>query len=173
MPIVWMSRLRKRALQQRVTGSDLMQPLARRAAAEGWRLFLCGGEEGIAERAAQRLCAQAPGLKIAGTAAPHFPTPASLTDESSNRPLLEAIRERAPDVLLVAFGAPKQERWIRHHYEIGALSVPVAIGVGAALDFAAGQQRRAPAWMRRTGLEWVAPDGRRSRAAWVRATRGI
>ncbi len=155
MPIVWMSRLRRYALRERVTGSDLMNSLARRAAAQGWRLFLCGGEEGVAERAAQRLCAQAPGLKIAGTAAPRFPSAEALTDAEQNRPLLRAIREARPDVLLIAFGAPKQERWICHHLQLGALEVPVVIGVGGSLDFTAGRQRRAPVWMRRTGLEWI------------------
>lgn len=155
MPIVWMSRLRQHPLRERVTGSDLLKPLARRAAAEGWRLFLCGGEEGVAERVAELLCQHAPGLQIAGTASPQFPTPASLTDASLNRSLLAAIREARTDVLLVAFGAPKQEQWIRHHFETGALAVPVAVGIGASFDFVAGRQTRAPAWMRRTGLEWI------------------
>jgi N-acetylglucosaminyldiphosphoundecaprenol N-acetyl-beta-D-mannosaminyltransferase len=155
MPIVWMSRLRGRALRARVTGSDLMEPLARRAAAEGWRIFLCGGEEGVAAREAARLCEAAPGLQIAGTAAPHFPTSASLTDAARNRALLAQLRAARADIVLVAFGAPKQELWIRHHLASGALPVPVAIGVGGSLDFVAGQQRRAPPWMRRSGLEWV------------------
>jgi N-acetylglucosaminyldiphosphoundecaprenol N-acetyl-beta-D-mannosaminyltransferase len=155
MPIVWMSRLRGRALRARVTGSDLMEPLARRAAVEGWRIFLCGGEEGVAERAAARLCEAAPGLQIAGTAAPRFPTPGSLTDESHNRALLAQLRAARADIVLVAFGAPKQELWIRHHLETDALPVPVAIGVGGSLDFIAGQQRRAPPWMRRSGIEWI------------------
>jgi len=155
MPIVWMSRLRGRALRARVTGSDLMEPLARRAAVEGWRIFLCGGEEGVAERAAARLCEAAPGLQIAGTAAPRFPTPGSLTDGSHNRALLAQLRAARADIVLVAFGAPKQELWIRHHLETDALPVPVAIGVGGSLDFIAGQQRRAPPWMRRSGIEWI------------------
>lgn len=155
MPIVWMSRLRQHPLRERVTGSDLLRPLAQRAAAEGWRLFLCGGEEGVAERVAELLCQHAPGLQIAGTAAPQFPTPASLTDDAANRSLLAAIREARTDVLLVAFGAPKQEQWIRHHFETGALAAPVAVGIGASFDFVAGRQTRAPPWMRRTGLEWI------------------
>lgn len=155
MPIVWMSKLRGRALQQRVTGSDLVYPLARLAAARGWRLFLCGGEEGIAERAAEQLCAHAPGLTIVGTAAPQFPTVASIRDADLNRPVLDAISRARADILLVAFGAPKQERWILHQLRTGALDVRVVMGVGASLDFAAGRQRRAPPWMRRTGVEWI------------------
>jgi exopolysaccharide biosynthesis WecB/TagA/CpsF family protein len=155
MPIVWVSRLRRRALRARVTGSDLIEPLARRAAAEGWRIFLCGGEAGVAERAAERLCELAPGLQIAGTASPHFPTQASVRDAGRNRSLLAHMREARADIALVAFGAPKQELWIRHHLEADALPAPVAIGVGGALDFIAGRQRRAPPWMRRSGLEWI------------------
>ena len=154
MPIVWMSRLRRRALRERVTGADLLEPLARRAAAEGWRLFLCGGEAGIAERTAELLCEYAPGLQIAGMAGPQFTTSASLTDASLNGSLLAAIRTASTDVLLVALGSPKQEQWIRHHIATGALAGQVAVGIGAAFDFVATRQRRAPPWMRRTGLEW-------------------
>jgi N-acetylglucosaminyldiphosphoundecaprenol N-acetyl-beta-D-mannosaminyltransferase len=155
MPIVWMSRLRGTPLPARVTGADLVLPLARRGAERGWRIFLCGGAAGVAERTADELRRRAPGVQVVGTACPDFPTPESLVDPAANAPLLEAIRAAAPDILLVAFGAPKQERWIDHHRRSGALAVPVAIGVGGSLDFLVGQQHRAPGWMRRTGLEWL------------------
>jgi N-acetylglucosaminyldiphosphoundecaprenol N-acetyl-beta-D-mannosaminyltransferase len=155
MPIVWMSRLRGRPLAARVTGADLIVPLAARAAREGWRLFLCGAAPGVADRAAEELRRRAPGVDIVGTASPSFADAAELTDPDANASLLAAIRAVAPDVLLVAFGAPKQERWIEHHRARGALEVPVAIGVGGSFDFLVGQQSRAPAWMRGSGLEWI------------------
>src|SRR5262249_8982215 len=59
------------------------------------------------------------------------------------------------EVLLVAFGTPKQEQWIHHHLSTRELDVPVVVGIGAAFDFLAGTQRRAPRWMCRMGLEWT------------------
>jgi N-acetylglucosaminyldiphosphoundecaprenol N-acetyl-beta-D-mannosaminyltransferase len=155
MPIVWVSRFGEHPLRERVTGADLLKPLAVRAARESWRLFLCGGEPGVAERVAESLCAHAPGLQVAGMAAPIFPTEASTTDPALNRALLGAIRKSRPDILLVALGSPKQEKWIHHHLETGQLDVPVVVGIGAGFDFLAGRQRRAPQWMRNSGLEWV------------------
>jgi len=155
VPIVWISRLIGRPLAGRVTGSDLLLPLAERAAAESWRLFFCGGEPGVAERVTEFLRARSPGLKVAGCASPFFADANALVDRSANATLLAAIRRAAPDVLLVAFGQPKQERWIHAHLSSGELGVPVAIGVGGSFDFLAGRQHRAPRWMRRGGLEWV------------------
>ena len=109
----------------------------------------------MAERVAESLCALAPGLEVAGMAAPVFPSEASTTDPARNRPLLDAIRASRPDILLVALGSPKQEKWIHHHLETGQLDVPVVVGVGAGFDFLAGRQRRAPRWMRNSGLEWL------------------
>jgi N-acetylglucosaminyldiphosphoundecaprenol N-acetyl-beta-D-mannosaminyltransferase len=86
---------------------------------------------------------------------PVFPTEDSTTDAALNRPLLGAIQESRPDILLVALGSPKQEKWIHHHLMTGQLDVPVVVGVGAGFDFLAGRQRRAPKWMRNSGLEWL------------------
>jgi N-acetylglucosaminyldiphosphoundecaprenol N-acetyl-beta-D-mannosaminyltransferase len=155
MPIVWMSRLRGTPLAGRVTGSDLLVPLAERAAASGWRVFLCGAAAGVADRAAEELARRAPGLRVVGTASPSLADPPGPGEARANAELLAAIRAAAPDVLLVALGSPKQERWIDAQYRSGALEVPVTIGVGASFDFVAGRQVRAPRWMRRSGLEWV------------------
>jgi N-acetylglucosaminyldiphosphoundecaprenol N-acetyl-beta-D-mannosaminyltransferase len=155
MPIVWISRLEGRPLPGRVTGADLLVPLAHRAAERGWRLFLCGGAPGVAEQVAQVLQREAPGVHIAGVACPQFSSPDALTDPAANAELLARIEAAAPDVLLVAFGAPKQERWIDAHRRSGALRVPVAVGVGGSFDFLIGEQRRAPGWMRGAGLEWI------------------
>ena len=155
MPIVWVSRFAGRGLSERVPGSDLLLPLAERAAAEGWKLFLCGGAPGVPERVAERLRARWPELQIVGTATPFFPDPETLVDPAANEAVLAAIRRARPDVLLVAFGAPKQERWIEHHLLSKELDAPVSVGVGATFDFLVGRQRRAPRWMRRIGLEWM------------------
>ena len=154
MPIVWLSGLRGSRLRERVTGSDLLRPLADRAAREGWSLFLCGGGPSVADRLADALKAHAPGIQIVGTASPTIPDDQVSIDAPEGVKALEAIRAASPDILLVALGQPKQESWIAQLRAAGDLP-GVVVGVGASFDFLTGLQRRAPSWMRRAGLEWV------------------
>lgn len=144
--VLWAARRQGRRLPARVTGVDLLPPLARRAAAAGWRLFLIGSGPGVAQAAAERLSREAPGLVVAGC---HAGVAGPAGDAESR----EIVRRARPDIVLVAYGAPAQEQWIdRNLSEIGA---PVGIGVGGAFDFLAGVVPRAPAWMRSLGLEWL------------------
>ena len=71
----------------------------------------------------------------------------------ANGEMLKAIEDAKPDILLVAFGNPKQEKWLAMHRH--CLNVPVCIGVGASVDFFSGRQSRAPMWMQRSGMEWI------------------
>ena len=145
-PIVWASRPR---LPERVAGSDLIYDLCELSAARGFRVFLLGGPEGVADTAADRLGALYPGLQIVGTACPpHRP----LT-ETEHQALLSQIREARPHLLFVAFGQPKGELWIGQN--LGQLGSVVCVQVGASLDFVAGRVKRAPRWMGRAGLEWA------------------
>lgn len=148
MPLVWGARLLGMPLNGRVTGADLVPTLAERAAQEGYSIFLLGAAPGVAARAAEVLTERHPGLKIAGVLSP---PKASVLEMDPG--IIDAVRAAKPDILLVAFGSPKQEKWIAMHAP--DLQVPVAIGVGGTLDFIAGQTKRAPQWMQRTGLEWV------------------
>lgn len=148
-PLVWTSRLTGRPLRERVAGSDLVPRLAERAAAEGWRIYLLGGEPSSVGVAAKNLEASYPGLIIAGAYSPPF----AALHEFDHADLAARITAAKPDVLLVAFGCPKQEKWIYAHYR--ELGVPCSIGVGATIDFLAGKVRRAPAWVGAIGLEWL------------------
>ena len=148
-PIVRAARRLPRRLPERVAGSDLIFLLCERAARKGHRLFFLGAPPGVAEEAAARLRDRYPGLQIVGTACPPF---RKLSDEE-HEALLAEIREASPDILFVAFGQPKGERWIAENLD--KLGVPVAVQVGASLEFAAGRFARAPKWMQRTGLEWL------------------
>lgn len=150
MPVLWASRLLGRPLKERVCGSDLVPELCRVGAEAGASVFFLGGYEGVAEKAAENLSRAYPGLKIAGTYAPPFGFEA---DPKQDREAVERVRRSGADVLFLALGAPKQEKWIARH--IGELPVKVALCIGSALDYQAGAVRRAPAWMRRTGLEWL------------------
>ena len=133
-------------LRERVTGSDGIYRLASHCARRGYRPFLLGAAPGVAEIVAQRLVASNSSLKIAGT---HAGSPC-VEDEDDT---ISRVRAAAPDLLLVAYGVPAEERWIARNRD--RLGVPVMIGVGGAFDFAAGVARRAPIWMRRIGLEWL------------------
>ena len=148
-PLVWASRWLGNALPERVAGSDLPPALVRRAAEKGHRIFLLGAAQGVAAEAAARLKAEHPGIKIVG----HYSPPYSDLLAMNHEEIARRVRDCAPDILLVSFGCPKQEKWIAMHYR--SLGVPVAIGVGATIDFLAGRVKRAPDWMRRTGTEWL------------------
>lgn len=148
MPLVWASRLLGGPLPGRVTGIDLVPMLAARAVERGYSIFFLGAREGVAARAAEMLQQRHPGLKVAGV---YSPPPASVLE--MDRTAVERVRAARPDILLVAFGNPKQEKWIRMYAP--ELQVPVCIGVGGALDMIAGTTRRAPVWMQQRGLEWI------------------
>lgn len=149
MPLVWASRLIGSALRERVTGADLLPRLAEASATKGHRLYLLGASPESSLAAADNLKRRYPGVKIVGRFAP---PPASL-DRMDNAEIIGRIRSARPDVLLVAFGNPKQEKWISRNRQL--LEVPVCIGVGAAIDFAAGVAPRAPRWMQVSGVEWI------------------
>jgi N-acetylglucosaminyldiphosphoundecaprenol N-acetyl-beta-D-mannosaminyltransferase len=148
-PLVWASRWQRSPLPERLAGSDLIYELSATAARKGYRLFFLGGAQGVAEEAARRLGARYPGLQVVGTECPPF---RELSDEEQDA-LIARIRSARPDILFVAFGQPKGERWIDRH--LADLGVPVSVQVGASLDFAAGRVRRAPRWMQKAGLEWA------------------
>ncbi len=133
-------------LPGRVAGIDLAVAVCARAAQLAHRMYLLGGAPGVAARTADALRRQHPTLQIVGTHHGYLAPedePAVVTD----------IQHARPDVLLVAFGAPRQEIWMRRWNK--ELGVPVAIGVGGSFDVLAGRVPRAPGWMQRAGLEWL------------------
>jgi N-acetylglucosaminyldiphosphoundecaprenol N-acetyl-beta-D-mannosaminyltransferase len=144
--VTWAARRQGRSLPARVTGVDLIPALADRAARRGWRLFLLGGAPGIAETVSGLLRRRYPELVIAGS---HAGVAGPEGDEES----LGLIAAARPDILLVAYGAPRQELWIARN--LARLEAGVGIGVGGAFDYLSGRVPRAPAWMRRVGLEWL------------------
>jgi N-acetylglucosaminyldiphosphoundecaprenol N-acetyl-beta-D-mannosaminyltransferase len=144
--LLWAARMLRQPLRARVAGSDLVPLLAERSGRQGHTLFLLGAAPGVADVAAERLAERYPLVRIVGTH-PGSPRP---DDDDISAALIKAT---APDVLLVAYGAPAQDMWIARNQP--RLQVPVAIGIGGSLDFVAGVQRRAPVWMREHGLEWL------------------
>ena len=147
-PLVWASRFLGNPLPERVAGADLVPLLIRLAAIRNYRIFLLGATPEAAEKAVARLRAQYPKLVI-----DHYSPPFDPLLEMDHEQIKNRITAMNPDMLFVSFGCPKQEKWIAMHYK--NLSVPVVAGVGATIDFLAGQVRRSPVWMQKIGAEWI------------------
>jgi N-acetylglucosaminyldiphosphoundecaprenol N-acetyl-beta-D-mannosaminyltransferase len=148
MPLVWASRFLGVRLGERVTGSDLVPRLARLSAQHKYRIFLLGASEESSAGTVAWMEKHHPGVCIAGRLSPSL-QPLERMDHDQ---ILSCIESARPDILLVAFGTPKQEKWLAMHRH--RLRVPVCIGVGASFDFLSGRVRRAPSWMQRCGMEW-------------------
>jgi N-acetylglucosaminyldiphosphoundecaprenol N-acetyl-beta-D-mannosaminyltransferase len=144
--LLWAARCLGTPLSERLAGVDTVRRIASLAAERGYRLFLLGAAEGVAEATAMRLEEENPGLRVAGT---YGGSP----DPKEEEEIVEMIRAARPHLLLVAYGAPQQDLWIKRN--LGRLEVPVAMGVGGAFDFISGKAKRAPGWMQRWGLEWL------------------
>jgi N-acetylglucosaminyldiphosphoundecaprenol N-acetyl-beta-D-mannosaminyltransferase len=147
--VVMASRLLGEPIPERVTGGDLMERMCREAAYLGFSVFFLGGLPGAAEMAAFNLRERFPGLQICGT---YCPPCGFENDASEQARILREVERRDPDLLCVAFGAPKQEIWMQENRL--RLRVGAILPVGAAFDTQAGLRRRAPRWMQRLALEW-------------------
>ena len=143
---VWAARHLGHAMPERVAGYDLAQELLRCAPAEGHSVYFFGAAPGVAEKAKAKAEQLYPGIEIVGVRNGFF-------SPADNAAIIAEIRAARPDLLLVALGVPKQEKWIAAH--LAELDVPVAIGVGGTLDVMAGVMKRAPHWMQKAKLEWL------------------
>lgn len=147
-PVAWMLRRLGRSGQQRINGPDLMWKYLARIAGSSESIYLYGGTEATLVALRRRLAAAFPDLRVAGSYAPPF-RPLS---EEEDRQVVDRINAAGAGTVWVSLGCPKQELWMAAHR--GRIQ-GVMIGVGAAFDFHAGTVRRAPAWMRDHGLEWL------------------
>jgi N-acetylglucosaminyldiphosphoundecaprenol N-acetyl-beta-D-mannosaminyltransferase len=144
--LTWAAAMLNQPGVKRYPGIDLADALLSRLAGMQGRVYLLGGQPGVAESAAERLVQQKPGLGIAGTRHGYF-------DADEEEDIVLNIAASSPDMLLAGLGSPKQEEFITQHKE--ELNVPLMIGVGGALDVFAGLKRRAPRWVQRAGMEWA------------------
>ena len=155
---------------KRITGVDLMLDVCRLAQEQNKSIYLVGGAAKTAERAAEKLQKLFPKLKIAGAAEGLRPGEWQLEagrwlkGEEENAALVKIINQAKPDILFVAFGHPRQEKWLYHNLPLlcpplakereGWGGVKVAVGVGGSFDFISGNITRAPKFLRVIGLEW-------------------
>lgn len=150
VPLLWASRLLGTPLPERVNGTDLMMRLAAMAARNDYSVYLVGGAPGTAAAAARFLQDHFDGLRIAGHACP----PIGFDRQSAtNDPVVESVAASGADILFVALGAPKQEKWIHAHGR--RTGVFHAIGIGGSFSLITGQIQRAPLWAQRFGFEWA------------------
>jgi len=148
-PLLWASHLLGTPLPEKISGSDLILPLVRRAEQKRWRVYLIGGGQGVAAEAAQKLRAKFD-VDIVGIEAPRV---APTGHPIEGQVVIDRIALARPHLVFVAFGAPKQELFI--HHALPSIRPAVAVGVGAGFDFIAGRMKRAPRWISESGLEWV------------------
>lgn len=149
MPLIWISRLFKKPLKEKVSGSDFVPLVCEQAAEAGHSIFFMGGRDEVRREAVRRVRETYPGIRIVGSSSP--PNGFEKDPEEVDR-LNEEIRRASPDILVVCLGCPKQEKFVyenQQHYD-----VPVSICAGATIDFLAGSVKRCPAWMSQCGLEW-------------------
>jgi len=154
-------------LKEKIHGIDLMMKMIELAEKKKYPIFLLGGQNGVANKTAEVLKEQFPKLIICGTyeGYPELTKKTTksfldlrMTDLKSklkdpNLEILEAVRKAKPKILFVAYGAPKQDKFIARYKKI--LNVPVMMGVGGSFDFISGRAKRAPKWMQKLWLEWL------------------
>jgi N-acetylglucosaminyldiphosphoundecaprenol N-acetyl-beta-D-mannosaminyltransferase len=138
--------LKTTPLPERVPGSDLVVRLAELSHKKGYSIYFLGARPGIAEKAIENLKSRYPHLQVAGA----FAGSPALEE---NEAIVQRILPTHPDILLVAYGAPKQDKWIARN--LAQLNIPVCLGVGGSFDFIAGVAKRAPLWVQNLHLEWL------------------
>ena len=143
---VWASRLLGGCQLHKMTGADWIYSFCEQARDQGWRVYILAGHPGTAQKARTNLVAQYPGLDICGAADGFF-------QEKSETQVLAELTELAPDVLFVGMSVPVQEKWVMTH--LSAHAVRICWSVGALFDYVAGEEPRAPGWMRALPLEWL------------------
>lgn len=145
VPLVWASRLLRRALPERVAGVDLMVALLAAGAKERRRVWFLGAREEVVQAVVKRCGELYPGLEVVGFHNGYF----ELTEHEA---IVRAIHDAKPDLLFVGMPSPFKETWIWRH--AAALDVPFMLGVGGSFDVFAGRIRRAPRWIQSIGMEW-------------------
>ena len=148
-PLIWLSRLRGQPIPERVAGADFVPLLVGEAAQRGKSVYFLGGADGVAEEAIEVLRKDYPDLVVAGSSEPFL----DLADAGACRQVALEVAASGADLVLVALGCPKQDFFIERYIDL--MNCRVAVGVGGTFNFIAGRIKRAPEFLRRSGLEWV------------------
>ncbi|QMV20016.1 WecB/TagA/CpsF family glycosyltransferase [Granulicella sp. 5B5] len=165
MPMSWVGHLQGFTEMDRVYGPDFMAELCRLSVPRGYRHFLYGGDEGVAELLRKSLESKFPGIEVVGTFTPPF---RDLTREEEAQ-LCAQIESTKPHIMWIGLSTPKQERFMARYVE--RLGVPLLVGVGAAFDYHTGRLRDCPRWIKRAGLQWLHRLFQDPRRLWKRYAR--
>lgn len=149
-PLIWIAKLKGTPIKEKVSGSDLFPRICELASKKGYRIFILGAAEGVADKAAHNLVKKNRGLIIAGTYSPFI---GFEKDEGEINKIINKINDSSTDILAVALGSPKGEKFIYSIKE--KINASLSISIGATIDFEAGIVKRAPKWMSEVGLEWL------------------
>ncbi len=141
--LMLMAQLLGHPLKERITGVDLTWALLKLAEDRGYGVFLLGGAKGVAKKAAENIKRVHPKIRFVGIS----------SADPDDKGIIDKIGKAKPDILFVAYGAPKQEKFIS--YLTSRISIPLSIGVGGTFDYIAGVHPYAPEWIRKLGLEWL------------------
>ncbi len=139
------AKLQGKTFPERIPGQSYFRKVIELSNEKGYSIYLLGGEPGIAEKTKENLEKIFPNVNIIGYHHGYF-------DENEEKEVISEINELKPNVLFVALGAPKQEKWIYKHRN--ELKVDVATGQGGTYDYEAGKIKRAPVWIQKMGMEW-------------------
>ena len=148
-PLIWTAKLYKEPFKEKICGSDLMPELCSVASKKGYSIFILGAAPGVAQKAAEKLLKNNPGLKVAGVYSP--PLGFENNKEEIDK-INRILKESNADMLFVGMGVPKQDIFIYENMNI--YQIPMSFSIGGTIDFIAGEQKRAPQWMRKIGFEW-------------------
>lgn len=143
---VWAGRYLGNEVPERVAGFDLYNQLLKLSADKGYKVYFFGGAPGVAEAAKNKAEELYPGVQIVGCRNGYF-------TEAEEEAIIKEINDAAPDMLFVALGAPKQEKWLVKYRK--KLKPRVLMGIGGSFDVLAGKMERAPKWMQEASLEWA------------------
>ena len=162
-PIKWMCNLLGRYVKARITGPDLMEFICKKGAPRGLTIFLLGAGPGVADKCGKILEEKYPGIHAVGSYSPPF---GFQNDKAELQKINTMLKESGADLLFVGMGSPKQDIFIYENMK--EYGIPVSFSMGAALDFIAGNVKRAPRWMVRCGLEWVHRISQNPKRLWKR-----
>ncbi len=149
-PLLWIAKFQGTPIKEKVSGSDLFPRMCALAAEKEYKVYILGAAEGVADKAANNLVNKYPGLNIAGTYSPPL---GFENDHKEMESIIKKINDSEADILAVALGSPKGEKFIYKYKE--QLDVSLSISIGATIDFEAGNVKRAPKWMSEVGMEWL------------------
>lgn len=148
-PLLWIAKWYKTPIKEKICGSDLVPKLCEVAVQKGYSVFFLGAAPGVAQRAADKLKEKLPNLKVAGV---YSPPMGFEEDQEELNKINQLLYDSHADMLFVGMGVPKQDIFIYENMK--KYQIPMSFSIGGTIDFIAGEQKRAPKWVNKIGMEW-------------------